>query len=123
MYGGTQELPGLQLDFHISWGEQQKILAFLFLAVRQEMCLECHKACPAPSYLPEGSCLLPAWLESHAILSCRAKEAKDLQGILALPAPLWLPLLELSLMITGPCTEHLRCGVLGISNSLVLNAC
>lgn len=66
------------------------------------MCWECHNAFSASFRLPEGSCLLPAWQESHAILSCVAEEAKDLQGILASPAPLRLPVPELSLMITGP---------------------
>lgn len=42
-----------------------------------------------------------------AMLVFPAKEVKDLQGILALPAPRWLPLLELSLTIAGPRTERL----------------
>lgn len=104
---GLSSCPELRLDFNVSRGEQQKAPSFPFPPVSIK-CVE-NATVPAQllSCLPEGSCLLPAWHESHASLSCWAKEVKDLQGILALPAPRWLPLLELSLTIAGPRTERL----------------
>lgn len=92
--------PEQQLVINVSWSERLRALAFALLFIEARSVLN--------ATVPLRLC--PISLRAHAscLLGTKARPSFPTRPrTLALPAPAWPPLLELCLLITASCPEHL----------------
>lgn len=92
--------PEQQLVINVSWSERLRALAFALLFIEARSMLN--------ATVPVRLC--PISLRAHAscLLGTKARPSFPTgPRNLALPAPAWLPLLELRLLMTASCPEHL----------------